>query len=393
MKLCIAGKNNIAVDILLYALDLVPKSDICVVTNKSETFKNNWQKSLGFYAKLLNIQIKTLEEVQEMPDIVFLSLEFDRIIKPVKFKTKKLFNIHFSFLPEYKGMFTSLHPILHGKMYSGVTLHKIDSGIDTGDIIDQVKFEINNDTCGDLYYKYLINGTNLVKKHLTNLLNDEYTSKKQVLSNSTYFNKTSFDFSKTEISVFQTGFQIANFVKALYFRPYQLATFQGYKINNVESFECDVNLKLGHIVEENDYYFSVKVIDCCVKLYKDYYDYLIEAIEKENANEIEFYSKLVKDINEIDKHGWNPIIRACFSGNLEAVLSIQINGGDIHSTNLNGTTTLMYAKSAYELNKNLSLVKYLLQKGVSPKIKDIKGKTVMDYTNDPALIELLSQYD
>lgn len=393
MKLCIAGKNNIAVDILLYALDLVPKSDICIITNKSETFKNNWQKSIGFYAKLLNIQIKTLEEVQEIPDIVFLSLEFDRIIKPVKFKTKKLFNIHFSHLPEYKGMFTSLYPILHGKGYSGVTLHKIDNGIDTGDIIDQFKFEIKNDTCGDLYYKYLINGTNLVKKHLTNLLNDEYTSKKQVLSNSTYFNKTSFDFSKTEISVFQTGFQIANFVEALYFRPYQLATFQGFEINKAESFECDVNFKVGQIIDENENYFEIKVIDCCVKLYKDYYDYLIEAIKKENINEIEHYSKLVRDINEIDKHGWNPIIRACFSGNLEAVLSIQKNGGNIHSTNLNGTTTLMYAKSAYELNKDLSLVKYILQKGVSPKNKDIKGKTVMDYTNDIELIKLLAQYD
>lgn len=393
MKLCIAGKNNISVDILLHALDLLPRNEICIITNKSESFKNTWQKSLGYYANLLNIEIKTLEEVQEIQDLVFLSLEFDRIIKPPKFKTKKLFNIHFSYLPEYKGMFTSLYPILHGKGYSGVTLHKIDSGIDTGDIIDQVKFEINDDTCGDLYYKYLKNGTDLVKEHLTNLLNDEYTSSKQSLSNSTYFNNTSFDFSKTEINISQTGFQIANFVKALYFRPYQLATFQGHKINNIESYDCDINLKVGQVIDENDYYFSVKAIDCCVKLYKDYYEHLIEAINHENIIKINHYSKLVRDINEIDKHGWNPMIRACFSGKIEAVLSIQKKGGDIQSTNLNGTTTLMYAKSAFEKNKDIRLINYLLQNGVSPKNKDIKGKTVMDYTNDPELISLFAQYD
>jgi len=393
MKLCIAGKNNIAVDVLLHALDLLPRNEICIITNKSEPFKNTWQKSLGCFANLLNIEIKTLEEVQEIKDIVFLSLEFDRIIKPEMFKTKKLFNIHFSLLPEYKGMFTSLFPILHGKRYSGVTLHKIDSGIDTGDIIDQVKFELIDDTCGDLYYKYLKNGTDLTKKHLTKLLNNEYTSTKQALSNSTYFSKRSFDFSKTEINIFQTGFQIANFVKALHFRPYQLAKFKGFNINNVECFNCDSNYKVGQIIDENDKYFEVRVIDCSVKLYKDYYDHLIEAIEEKNIIEIIHYSKLVREINEFDKHGWNPIIRACFSGNLEAVSSIQKAGGNINSTNLNGTTTLMYAKSAYEKKKDIRLVQYLIQNRVSPKIKDINGKTVMDYTNDQDLIKLFAEYD
>lgn len=393
MKLCIAGKNNIAVDILLYALELVPKSDICVITNKSDTFKNNWQKSLGFYANLLDIEIKTVEEIQKIHDLVFLSLEFDQIIKPSKFKSKELFNIHFSYLPEYKGMFTSLFPILHGKGYSGVTLHLIDEGIDTGAIIDQVKFDINNDTCGDLYYKYLSHGTSLVKKYLPKLMIGDYNATKQSLLNSTYYSKSSYDFSKTEINLFQTGFQISNFVNALYFRPYQLATFKGFKICKSEKFYGGANLKVGHLIEENDEYFLVKAIDCCVKLYKDYYDELINAIEKENVPEIKRYAGLVKDINEFDKYGWNPMIRACFSGNLDSVKSIHNNGGDIHSTNLNGTTTLMYAKSTYELKKDNRLIKYLLDQGVSPGCKDIKGKTVMDYTNDPELLSLFAKYD
>ena len=57
------------------------------------------------------------------------------IIKTKNFKSNKLFNLHFSLLPSYKGMHTSAFPILNGEKYSGVTIHKIDNGIDTGDII------------------------------------------------------------------------------------------------------------------------------------------------------------------------------------------------------------------------------------------------------------------
>ncbi|PMB25954.1 hypothetical protein CEN47_16370 [Fischerella thermalis CCMEE 5319] len=393
MNLCIAGKNNIAVDILLYALNFFSNNDICVITNKTDNFRNTWQKSLGFYANLLGIKIKTLAEVQEIEDLIFLSLEFDRIINPAKFKTKKLFNIHFSYLPEYKGMFTSLLPILHGKEYSGVSLHKIDKGIDTGDIIDQIKFNIQNTTSIDLYFKYLEYGTLLVKKNFTNLLNDDYLSFKQPFINSTYYSKESFDFSNTGINIYQTGYQISSFVNALYFRPYQLATFRGYKINRVEIIDCDADCKVGQIIEENESYILVKAIDSCIKLFKDYYDDLIEAIEHEDISRINYYSKFIKDINEVDRNGWNPMIKACYSGNLEAVLIIQKNGGSIHTKNLNGTTTLMYAKSAYEKKKDIRLIKYLLENGVSPNCKDIKGKTVLDYTNDYELLKLFKEYD
>ncbi|WP_336526414.1 hypothetical protein [Campylobacter sp. P0109] len=41
----------------------------------------------------------------------------------------------------------------------------MDNGIDTGDIIDQIKFEIDlNDTARDLYLKYIENSFILFKK-------------------------------------------------------------------------------------------------------------------------------------------------------------------------------------------------------------------------------------
>ena len=73
---------------------------------------------------------------------MFISLEYHRLIDPLKFVTSKLYNPHFSLLPAYKGMYTSALPLLNDEKDAGVTLHHIDSGIDTGDIIDQIIFPI-----------------------------------------------------------------------------------------------------------------------------------------------------------------------------------------------------------------------------------------------------------
>ncbi|MBQ8080233.1 MAG: hypothetical protein IJ236_09800 [Oscillospiraceae bacterium] len=69
-------------------------------------------------------------------DLIFLSAEFDRLIRPDKFRSQELYNIHFSLLPRYKGCYTSVHPLLHGDTTTGVTFHRIRRGIDTGEIID-----------------------------------------------------------------------------------------------------------------------------------------------------------------------------------------------------------------------------------------------------------------
>ena len=60
-------------------------------------------------------------------------------------------------------MYTSALPFINGESLTGVTLHKIDLGIDTGDIIGQKRIEIlDTDTARSLYLKYIQYGTKLV---------------------------------------------------------------------------------------------------------------------------------------------------------------------------------------------------------------------------------------
>ena len=51
--------------------------------------------------------------------------------------------IFISLLPKYRGVFTSTNVILNNEKTTGVTFHKIDKGIDTGDIIGQKSFKLN----------------------------------------------------------------------------------------------------------------------------------------------------------------------------------------------------------------------------------------------------------
>ena len=144
MNICIAGKNNIAIEVCRYVIEHYPQATIYALINRNETGVDGWQHSyLKYIQSEFKVNLSTLEDMYKIEDLVFISTEYDRIIKPHLFKTKWLYNIHFSLLPAYKGVYPSVWPILNGEKYAGVTLHKMDQGIDTGDIIAQKRFRLS----------------------------------------------------------------------------------------------------------------------------------------------------------------------------------------------------------------------------------------------------------
>lgn len=232
IKLCIAGKNNIAVNALHYVLkNHFSPNEVAVITNQNDTGLHTWQKSLKNVAKKLHVKEMTLSESYGIKDLIFISLEFDKLIKIESFSTKKLFNIHFSNLPKYKGVFTSIFPILNGENIAGVSLHKIDSGIDTGEIIAQNLFKIDiNDTARDLYFKYLESSYELFKQNIRNIITNNYTSHKQDSINSSYFSRKDLDLSNIKINLNKTSFEIHNNIRAFIFKEYQLPKLNDIKI-------------------------------------------------------------------------------------------------------------------------------------------------------------------
>ena len=56
----------------------------------------------------------------------------------------KIINLHPSLLPKYPGLNTHEKIIKNKEIYHGATVHFVDSGLDTGQIIGFSKFEVKN---------------------------------------------------------------------------------------------------------------------------------------------------------------------------------------------------------------------------------------------------------
>lgn len=260
--ICIAGKNDIAVNSSRYLLNEygIDPRELVILPNDDDKGYDSWQKSLKKFALDNDLRIVELEDLYPEEDLLFISLEFNRIINIDKFNSKRLFNIHFSLLPKYKGMYTSVTPILNGDMSSGVTLHKIDKGIDTGDIIAQIEFEIDiNDTARDLYFKYNQYGFQLFKENIDSLIKNSFISRQQSKLGSTYWGKNTIDFSRIEIDFNKSSFEIHNQIRAFIFKEYQLPIIDGFRIE--KSVLTDQRTGRASRIIDKGEYFEITGID------------------------------------------------------------------------------------------------------------------------------------
>jgi methionyl-tRNA formyltransferase len=378
-KIVIAGKNNIAVWALCRLVRLVDHGELVVIPNKSDTGVNGWQKSLIYFANKLDVPLISLEEAEENADI-FISLEFDRIIKPVNFQTNRLYNIHFSLLPKYKGMYTSVWPILNGELISGATLHKIDDGIDTGPIIDQEIFGITgNMNSRDVYLKYNITAISLLSRNIESILRGVPKAASQSSVASSYYSVSSIDFSNCIINPRQTADQILRFVRAFCFREYQLPSYAGREVVRAEI--VDGVATTDSVIANPDFNIVIDAIDFPVRLYFDALEEFGKACAK---NDLESLRSLINNIAGIDdrtKEGWTPLMIAAYNG-CHAVSKFLIEkGADINAVNNNGTTVLMYAKDGALRTGQASVFALLLSLGAGTHERDYRGKTIFEYMN------------
>jgi len=397
MNICIAGKNDIAVEILLYVLDKkVKKENIYIIPNKTDNGKDNWQRSLLKKSKELKIKIVTLEEVYNINNLLFLSLEFDKIINPRKFKTEQLFNIHFSLLPKYKGMFTSIMPILNNEKFTGVTFHKIDKGIDTGSIIEQRQFRIETmDNSRDLYHKYIENAILVVKNNINKLLNNEnLDSFNQNFLESSYYSKSTIDFSNIEIDLNQTAIHIHNEIRAFNFREYQVPKVFNSKIISSKILNSNSNKKAGEIIFENDICYVLSSIDKDIVIYKDRVQDLFLACKNGLFELVNRLVQIPKIINTQDVNGWTPLIVAIFNNNIDIVKTLLSNGADISISNFKGTTILMYAMSAYLQHNDDEIIRLILGLDIDVFQEDYANKNVFDYcieNNEKEVLKIIKE--
>ena len=266
MSICIAGKGYIAVQALGY-LQEISRIKLYAMPLANDTGADTWMPSLKRFADKIGVECLSFDDCQCTKPSTLISLEYDKIFRLHKWPDTKIFNIHFSKLPAYKGMATSSWPIFNGETEVGVTLHEVDHGIDTGPIIAQDTFLLDDhETAETLYYKFHQNGFKLFRKNITSLINGDYTATLQPSIGSSYYSNGEFEFSK-DLNMNKTAAQISNEFRSKFFPVFQFPKWRGMEFSQLEILRVRSTVKAGNILTENSQFITVSTIDYDIKLF------------------------------------------------------------------------------------------------------------------------------
>jgi len=240
VKVVVFGNQQIAIDCIKLLKKHKNVQILAIVGCEKKGDKNygypslkNFSKnnSFKFYqpAKLDQRFLRKFKKLK--PDLAF-SIYFRKLFKPDFINIPKMgfINLHSSPLPKYRGPAPTLWALLNDEQYGGFTIHYIDQGIDSGDIIAQTKFEIPHNITGyELNSLAIKKGYQLFKKNLKNILSSRNSRKKQNNKEVSYFGY--FNPSIRNIDWFLPAKSIYNRIRALS-PPYPGATakIKGQKI-------------------------------------------------------------------------------------------------------------------------------------------------------------------
>ncbi len=136
-------------------------------------------KSVNELALIYGIRVfKNVNELLDTTSVDFiLSVQFDKILKQSQIdKAKNLaINVHIAPLPEYRGCNQFSFAIADGVNEFGTTIHKLEKGIDSGDIIFESRFAIPENCFVKELYNLAFNETvELFKNKFINVIHGNY---------------------------------------------------------------------------------------------------------------------------------------------------------------------------------------------------------------------------
>jgi len=251
-KIIVMGNKDMSVECLDYLLKS-GENVLGIICNYNDDINiKSWYKSLKAYCIKKKIKFWQPKNCNEptfiaqikklQPDIVF-SFSYDRIIKPEFIALPKIgiFNIHFAQLPKYRGCLPLVYALAEKQPKIGVTLHYIDPGIDSGDIVDQSFIKVGRkDTAYTLYFKCVKAGKKIFVKNLPMIKRGVNKRKTQNLSVGSYHPQEYPD--DRWINWQKPALDIDFFIRALTFKSYPSARTKFKK----KEFEIIYPIKLGY---------------------------------------------------------------------------------------------------------------------------------------------------
>lgn len=152
---------------------------------------------------------EAMEQLKDWAPDVIVVAAFGQILKQDVLDLPKLgcINVHASLLPRWRGAAPINAAILHGDDKTGVTIMKMDAGLDTGPILTQRSVRIAPDeTAGSLFEKLSRLGADLLLETLPMLISGKIEPHPQLEKGATYAGmikkqEGKLDFSKSAVEL------------------------------------------------------------------------------------------------------------------------------------------------------------------------------------------------
>jgi methionyl-tRNA formyltransferase len=181
-KVVFLGSKDIGLECLQILNDNQRKLNydiVGVLTNKRGEMIQEY--SLENNLRILN----SLDEYLSLEQVdIAISIQYHEILKRIHIQKAKelIINLHMAPLPEYRGCNQFSLAIIEDKKAFGTTIHKLEEGIDSGDILFESRFEIPKDCwVSELYELTFKKSIELFKKSLDNIISLNISSTPQPL--------------------------------------------------------------------------------------------------------------------------------------------------------------------------------------------------------------------
>lgn len=206
------------------------------------------------------VQLKNVVE-KNSPDLLVIA-SFPKIISQEIINIPKIFtiNVHTGALPKYRGYHPINWTLIRDEKFAGVTIHVVEEGMDSGDILSQKLITIENfDDINSIKNKLTTEGSILLLDVIKKIQNKEKLNRiKQNDSEATYAPKRNPEDGK--ISWNSNSREIFNLIRALK-APYPNAFAYNSKNEKIE-FRCSfLPKKAGKIIGKIINYYVVTTGD------------------------------------------------------------------------------------------------------------------------------------
>ncbi len=166
-------------------------------------------------------------------------------------------NVHASLLPRYRGAGPIQWAILNGESETGITTMYMGEGLDTGDMLEQVKTPIGeNETADELYTRLSKIGAETLLVTLQKLEADALLRTPQDDSLSCY--APILDKSLCPIDFNKTAWEIHNQIRGLSSWPAATTTYKGKRLKVYESRLVSRNGQPGEILDAKRFIVACK---------------------------------------------------------------------------------------------------------------------------------------